>query len=126
MTKEKWRWVLNIIYLIVTIVTLIYTIKELVYVVQYPSQDDILTFGPVAGFVLTCVLYSIFFIAEYGVYSSLKYFLFAEEKKATRLIWEIIKIALSIMIFINQTFFTYFFVVLSSILAIIAAAYGVI
>ena len=99
MTKTKWLRVLNIIYIIVTIVTVFCTVKELIYIVQHPSQDDILEMSLETECVLTCMLYSIFFISEYGVYSALKYFLFTEEKSAARLIWEIIKIALSIMVF---------------------------
>ena len=106
MARENWRYVLNIIYLVVTIVTVIYAIWSLMDLIQHPSQDDILEFGTTGDFILRCFFLSPFFIAEYGVYSALKYYIFAEKKKIIKLIYETIKMFVSVIVFVCLLRFT--------------------
>lgn len=111
MSKTKLKWIIRLIYAIVMILTVLCFIPYLEYFVNNTSQHNILDFGPAIDLILESLYVAIRFaliilICEFGIYSSIKYFLTEPEKNKIELSWHIIKLAVALL-FIGERFEKY-------------------
>lgn len=103
MNKTKLKWIIRLIYAIVIILTVLHFIPYLEYFRNNTSQYNILDFGPTIDLILESLYVAIRFviiilICEYGVYSSIKYFLTEPEKNKIELSWHIIKLLVALVV----------------------------
>ena len=103
MSKTKLKWIIRLIYAIVMILTVLCFVPYLEYFRNKPSGDDLFDFGPTIDFILEFLFIgvryvSIILLCEYGVYSSIKYFLTEPEKHKIELSWHIIKLLVALMV----------------------------
>ncbi|MBE6921153.1 MAG: hypothetical protein E7468_06295 [Ruminococcaceae bacterium] len=103
MDKAKLKWIIRLIYTIVMILTVLHFIPYLEYFMNNTSQYNILDFGPTIDLMLESLYIAIRFaliilICEFGVYSSIKYFLTEPEKNKIELSWHIIKLVVALVV----------------------------
>ena len=115
MTQKTIKRILLTIYIVSMVLTVLCYLPHFISVAQNPStQDDIFDFGPggevlleIAG--LTLCHIGVIFLCEYGVYSSLKYFFIAQDKRVIKWFWHILKLMASALIIwqVLYSFFTF-------------------
>lgn len=100
MSKAKLKWIIRLIYAIVMTLTVLCFVPYLQYFINKPLQGDIFDFGPTIGFALEFLYVAIRFaiiilLCEYGVYSSIKYFLIEPEKNRVEFTWHVVKLVIA-------------------------------
>lgn len=107
MSKTQLKWIVRLIYAIVMILTVLCFIPYLVYFRNNISPYNVLDFGPTVDLMLESLYVAIrfaliIFICEYGVYSSIKYFLIEPEKNKIELSWHVIKLLVALVVIMER------------------------
>ena len=97
MAIGKWKIFLRVLFILIMILTVICLIPQMIIRINNPPRGGFFKLTPTQNILLEIVCIAIFFIPEYGIYSSIKYFIFKLEKNIPGIIWAAVKLVISVL-----------------------------